>query len=191
MRSRVLFFLVLLVFAIPALAGDGRSDFDSRLDRVLSALTREASIDQDGESTLTTLIQREYGARDTELSWARGQSFSWGEIVALAYLQATNGRAFSDLSDEGAHRDLYGYAERAGMSHDKMARSLETFLRRAERERNSRIFERLRVSRRVHPLPDLGSGFGLFQETLDFRRIDLPRPTKIHSDPIGRGKWEK
>jgi hypothetical protein len=62
---------------------------------------------------------------------------------------------------------------------------LESFLKRTEKERNSRIFHRLRVSRRIPPMPDLGSGFGLFQEALDFRRIDSPRPTKIHSVPGG------
>jgi hypothetical protein len=72
-----------------------------------------------------------------------------------------------------------------------MAHSLERFLKRTERERNSRIFDRLRASRRIHPLPDLGSGFGLFQEALDFRRIDSPRPTKIHDGPGVVTKGEK
>ena len=54
-----------------------------------------------------------------------------------------------------------------------MARWFEGFQKRAEHERNTRIFDRLRASRKVHPMPDLGSGFGLFQEALDFRHIDI------------------
>jgi hypothetical protein len=72
-----------------------------------------------------------------------------------------------------------------------MAHWFEGFQKRVERERNSRIFDRLRASRRVHPLPDLGSGFGLFQEALDFRRIDSPRPTKIHDQAGELAKGEK
>ncbi|HSU88012.1 MAG TPA: hypothetical protein VLL56_04210, partial [Terriglobia bacterium] len=78
------------------------------------------------------------------------------------------------------------------MNCEKMTRSLGAFLKRVERERNSRIFDRLRASRRVHPLPDLGSGFGMFQEALDFRRIDSPHgPTKIHDFPGELAKGDK
>jgi hypothetical protein len=74
------------------------------------------------------------------------------------------------------------------MNCDKMAVSLSSFMKQAEHERNSRIFERLRASRRIPPLPDLGSGFGLFQEALDFRRIESPGPVKIHNDSGLRAK---
>jgi hypothetical protein len=67
------------------------------------------------------------------------------------------------------------------MSADKMVNSLDRFLTRVEKERNSRIFDRLRSSRRVLRMPDLGSGFGLFQEALDFRRLESARPTKNHT----------
>jgi hypothetical protein len=77
------------------------------------------------------------------------------------------------------------------MSCEKMAHALKNFYKRAERNRNSRIFARLRFSRRVHAMPDLGSGFGLFQEALDFRHIDLPRPTKIHDGPAVLAKGER
>src|SRR5438093_641894 len=40
-------------------------------------------------------------------------------------------------------------------------------------------------------LADLGSGFGLFQEALDFRHIDSPRPTKIHDVPGDLAKGDK
>ena len=95
------------------------------------------------------------------------------------------------MAQEEAIRDFWSYAENAGMSCEKMAHSLQSFLKRAERERNSRIFDRLRASRRVQPLPDLGSGFGLFQEALDFRRIDSARPTKIHESGGLVAKGEK
>ena len=95
------------------------------------------------------------------------------------------------MTQEDAQRDFWSYAENAGMSCEKMTRSLESFTRLAEKERNSRIFDRLRASRRVHALPDLGSGFGLFQEALDFRRIELPRPTKVHDGPGLLTKGEK
>ena len=85
------------------------------------------------------------------------------------------------MTREDARRDFWAYVERVGMSQEKMAHSMENFMRMAEKERNSRIFERLRLSRRIQAMPDLGSGFGLFQESLDFRRIDTPRPAKIHA----------
>jgi hypothetical protein len=104
-------------------------------------------------------------------------------MATLAYIQATTGKSFEEMVHENARHDFYSYAENAGMSCEKMLRSLDDFLQRAERERNTRIFERLRGSRRVHPMPDLGNGFGLFQEALDFRHIDIPQPTKIHDLP--------
>jgi hypothetical protein len=138
----------------------------------------------DREPQLANLIHREFGTREEELRWAAGRSLTWGEITALAYIQATTGKGFAEMVDQGARLDLWTYAENAGMSCEKMAHSLASFLKRAERERNSRIFDGLRASRQVHPLPDLGSGFGLFQEALDFRHIDLPQPTKTH---VGSG----
>ena len=74
---------------------------------------------------------------------------------------------------------------------EKMARWLAGFQTRVQHERNSRIFDKLRASRKVNALPDLGSGFGLLQEALDFRRIDSPRPTKIHDMPGELAKGEK
>jgi hypothetical protein len=154
-------------------------------------LNREASVQGEGSILLADLIQKEFGTREEELRWASKQSLNWGEIAALAYIQATTGKSFAEMTQENAARNFWSYAENAGLSCEKMARSLGTFLKRAERERNSRIFDRLRVSRRVHPLPDLGTGFGLFQEALDFRRIDSPRPTKIHEAAGVFAKGEK
>ena len=180
-----------LVFAVP-LFGSGQSlESSVALNATLAMLNREASLDSEGAILLSDLIQKEFGTSEEELRWALKQSLSWGEITALAYIQATTGKSFVEMTREDATRNFWSYAENAGMSCEKMARSLGSFLKRAERERNSRIFDRLRASRRVHALPDLGSGFGLFQEALDFRRIDSPRPTKVHEAGGLLAKGEK
>ena len=171
---------VTLVFGGPLFAATQHSELNVALTNAVARLDREASLDVEGPMRLAELIQKEYGTRQEELKWAVDQSLGWGEIATLSYIQATTGRSFEEMTQQDARHDFWSYAENAGMSCEKMAHSLESFLKRAEKERNSRIFDRLRVSRRVHPLPDLGSGFGLFQEALDFRRIDSPRPTKIH-----------
>jgi hypothetical protein len=129
------------------------------------------------------LIQKEFGTSEEELKWAVDHQLKWGKITALAYIQATTGRTFDEMSRENATSDFWSYAENAGMNSTKMAHSLNEFLKRIERERNSQIFDKLRASRRVHPLPDLGNGFGLFQEALDFRRIDSPNVSKVHDVP--------
>ena len=153
------------------------------LTNVIAKLDREATVDSDGPNLLSDLLEKAYGTREEELKWGMDQKVSWGDMTALAYIQATTGKSFEEMVQENARHDFYSYAENAGMSCDKMLRSLDDFLKRAERERNTRIFERLRASRRVHPMPDLGNGFGLFQEALDFRHIDIPQPTKIHELP--------
>jgi hypothetical protein len=163
-----------------AIAADPRAEFDARLGRAVARLNHDVEIDVHGPGLLVELIQREYGTRAEELQWAVDHSIPWGDMVALAYIQATTGRSFEVINREEAPKDFWAYVDKAGMSPDKMTRSLENFLKATERERNSRIFDRLRASRRVEPLPDLGSGFGLFQEALDFRRLDTPGPTKIH-----------
>jgi hypothetical protein len=122
---------------------------------------------------------------------AAERSLSLGEITVLAYIQATTGRTFAEMIAHDAQRDFWSYAEKAGMNCERMARSLESFSKRAERARNSRIFDALRASRRVRALPDLGSGFGLFQEALDFRHIELPQPTKEHTGTGILAKGEK
>jgi len=157
----------------------------------IDKLDREASADSEGAMLLADLIQKEFGTSKEELAWSVDQKLTWGEVTALAYIQATTGKSFSKMIQEDARGSFYSYAENAGMSCEKMARSLEGFLKQVQHERNSRIFDRLRASRKVHPLPDLGSGFGLFQEALDFRRIDSPRPTKIHDVGGELAKGEK
>jgi hypothetical protein len=177
---------------MPLLAsGNGSPEATVVLSNTLSRLDREASVDTDSPMLIADLLQKEFGTPDEELKWGIDQKLSWGEIAALAYMQATTGKSFADMAREDARRNFGAYAESAGMSCDKMAHWLTGFQKRAERERNSRIFDRLRVSRKVHPLPDLGSGFGLLQEALDFRRLDSPRPTKIHDVPGELAKGEK
>jgi hypothetical protein len=188
-RSILGLLLIILCAAVSLSAADPRKDFDAKLNHVVAKLNREAAIDAEGPMFLAEMVRREYGTREEEIKWAINHSVSWGEIAALAYIQATTGRSFEAMTvTEDARRDFWSYAEKAEMSPNRMAHSLESFLKRAEKERNSRIFERLRASRRVQPMPDLGSGFGLFQEALDFRRIDSPRPTKIHNVPSGLAK---
>ena len=172
-------------------AADPRTEFEAQLSHVIAKLNQEAQGDREGPTLLAELIQREYGSRPGDLKWAVDHSVSWGEITAFAYIRATTGRSFEAMTKEDARRDFWAYAESVGMSQQKMAHSLENFLKLAEKERNSRIFERLRASRRIQAMPDLGSGFGLFQEALDFRRIDAPRPTKIHTVVPGKAKGDQ
>ena len=181
MGCRVFGLLVgLLVVATPLSASDARNDFETQVNRIVVQLNHEAQVDVEGSTRIADLIHREYDTAAGQLKWAVDHSMPWGETVALAYIQHATGRSFERLTQEDARRDFWQYTEKLGMSSDKMAHSLEGFLKTAEKERNSRIFERLRVSRRVQALPDLGSGFGLFQDALDFRRLDPPRPTKVH-----------
>lgn len=157
----------------------------------LAKLDRQAAMDSEGSMLLASMLQKEFGTSEEELMWSLDQKMSGGEIAVLAYIQATTGKSFAEMNQVNARSDFWTYAEDAGMSHSKMVHWLSGFQKRVERERNSRIFDRLRASRRVHPLPDLGSGFGLFQEALDFRRMDSPRPTKVHGVGGEFAKGEK
>jgi hypothetical protein len=182
--SGVFFLAVILVVSTPFLGAEsGSAPLDVVLSTAMSKLDRAASSDPEAPILFAVLLEKEFGTREEEIKWGRAEEMDWGEIAAFAYIQATTGKSFAEMNREDARSNFWAYAENAGMSCEKMARWFEKFQKRAERERNSRIFDRLRVSRRVHPLPDLGSGFGLLQEALDFRRIDSPRPTKIHDIP--------
>jgi hypothetical protein len=172
-------------------AGGGSPDLSVALSNAIVKLDRVALSDSEGSILLADLLQKEFGTRVEELKWGLENKISWGEMVALAYIQATTGKSFVEMHRENARSNFWSYAENAGMSREKMAHWFNGFQRRVERERNSRVFDRLRASRKVSPLPDLGSGFGLFQEALDFRRIDLPRPTKIHDVSGELAKGEK
>jgi hypothetical protein len=183
---------ILLLLTVQAVGGasGGKVEFDTQLANAAASLNREFASGSGGFPLLSEVLQLTYGAREDELRWAADESLSWGEIAVLAYIQATTGRSFEEMVQDNAQRDFWSYAEAAGMNGEKMARALSAFVKLVEKERNSRIFEKLRASRRVHALPDLGSGFGLFQEALDFRRIDSPGPVKIHLDSGARAKVE-
>jgi len=182
---------IMLALGSPLFAGNGKPELSVMLSNAITRLDREASADMEGPMLLTGLLEKEFGTREDELKWSVDQKMSWGEIATLAYIQATTGKSFNEINNEDARSNFWSYAENAGMSFEKMAHWLEGFQKRFERERNSRIFDRLRASRKVHPLPDLGSGFGLFQEALDFRRIDSPRPIKVHDVGGDLAKGEK
>jgi hypothetical protein len=184
--------LTALAFASPLFAAGKESPEPSvAWSNALAKLDRQAAMDSDSSILLMILLQKEFGTSEEELMWSMDQKMSGGEIAVLAYIQATTGKSFAEMNQENARRDFWFYAEDAGMSRDKMAHWLNGFQKRLERERNSRIFDRLRASRKVHPLPDLGSGFGLFQEALDFRRMESPRPTKVHGVGGEFAKGEK
>jgi hypothetical protein len=184
--------LMVLICGFPLLgAGARKPEPAAALTTAITNLDRQASVDAESPMLVAYLIEKEYGTREAELKWAVGQELKWGQITALAYIQATTGKTFAEMSRENAPRDFWSYAESAGMNSDKMAHSLDLFLKQVERERNSRIFDRLRASRKIYPLPDLGNGFGLFQEALDFRRIESPYIDKIHDVPGELSKGEK
>jgi hypothetical protein len=164
----------------PLLAEATRAEFDARMSASMAKLNAEAAVPE-GSGIVREAIRREYEAPVEEIQWALDRGLSWGSIAALAYIRATTGANFSALDSAAVEKDLWAYADKAGMNADKMALSLGRLVKRVEEERNTRIFERVRASRRVSRMPDLGSGFGLLQETLDFRRLETPKPTKIHA----------
>jgi hypothetical protein len=179
----LIYVAVVLVLGIsPLMAEATRADFDSRVNGTLTKLNAESLV-PDGASVLAGTIQRVYDAPATEIQWALNRGISWGSIAALAYIRATTGYGFEALDKAAAEKDFWAYAEKEGMNPETMARSLSQLLRRVEEERNTRIFERVRSSRKATRMPDLGSGFGLLQETLDFRRLETRRPTKQHNNP--------
>src|SRR5262245_27530085 len=126
MRNIFIVVALILMMALPSLAATPRAAFDARVTDVIQKLNREA-LNADGVMRLAGLIQAEYGTSLEELRWAVDREFSWGEIVTFAYIQATNGRSFAELKEKQAASDYWTYAEKAGMSSDKMVRSLEQF----------------------------------------------------------------
>jgi len=174
--------LTCVVGLYPLLAETTRAEFDTRMGAMMTKLNAEAAAPA-GTSIVGNIIRREYDAPVEEMQWAVNRGLSWGSIAALAYFRATTGKSFATLDSAAMEKDLWAYAGNEGMNADRMALSLGRLLKRVEEERNARIFEKVRASRRVTRMPDLGSGFGLLQETLDFRRLETPKPTKIHTNP--------
>jgi len=166
-----------------SLLASGKAESTIPLNQVIQKLNHEAGLDVDSAARLMALIQREYATRDSELKWAAERSIPMGDVVALAHIQAATGRTFAELTAGNARLDFGEYAEKAGMNRDKMARSLENFLKEAQKARNTQIFERLRATRKISSMTDVGSGFGLLQESLDFSYISVSQPIKVN--PVG------
>lgn len=186
MRGRYLIYSVLLAVALPVAAAATNLD---QIHSVVVKLNRE-TVNADSMALVAEMVGREYNTPASEMTWAVEQKLTWGEIAVFAYIRATTGRTFAELSDADVQKNLPGFADNVGMDTGKMARSLEQFLKKAERERNSRIFEQLRYSARGSSVPDLGSGFGLFQQSLDFRNIEVPSLTKTHNVGTGTVKGQ-
>ena len=162
---------------------DGRK-FEDRLLGVADQLNGDFLSDPGLAGLYAQMLGEEYGTAQSQFVWALDQDISWGQIAILSYVQATTGSSFEKLAAAGAHLNAANtlkYATGMEMSHDKMTQSLEGFAARAVEERNSRIFDLLRVSRRADTLPDLGAGFGLFQEALNLRELGPADPIKVHS----------
>jgi hypothetical protein len=182
-RRCVIFIALASVLGVsPLLAEATRAEFDTRMSATTAKLNAEAAAPEGGD-IVGEIIRREYDAPAEEMQWALNRGLTWGSIAALAYIRATTGESFAALDSVAVEKDLWAYAGNKGMNADKMALSLGRLLKRVEEERNTRILERVRGSRRVSRIPDLGSGFGLLQETLDFRRLETPKPTKVHTVP--------
>lgn len=188
-RTDIAIAIMCVLFGASAL-GTASDTFERGLIEMVGRLDIDVESDPSNAQVYANLLSEEFGTSQAELRWALDEGLSWGRIAILSYFQATTGRSFGELRSEGADVDLAGFVTNSEMSSDKMIGALEGFLEVAERERNSGIFNRMRASRRYQPLPDLGSGFGLFQEALDFRRLDPPSPTKIHVGTISKAKGE-
>jgi hypothetical protein len=176
---------LLLAASVSVFAADDAPDFETRVRGVIDGLDAAVATERYLPSIFQEMLRNEYGTAPSEFRWALDQSLSWGRIAVLSYIQVTTGRSFEELTAQQAHADILGFTLKSEMSPDKMIGSLEGFSKRLRKARNSMIFDRLRLARRVEALPDLGSGFGLFQEALDFRRIEAPRPIKIHTGGAG------
>jgi hypothetical protein len=177
----------LLLVPLAAHSADDAS-FEDRVGEVVRQLDADVDADPGFPAVLAVLLATEYGTAQQDFQWALGESISWGHIAVLSYVRATTGREFSALVSANAHIETEGYVTQKEMSPDRMLNSLEGLARVVARERNSRVFDRLRSQRRFDALPDLGAGFGLFQEALDFRQIGPAGPSKIHSGPAFLGK---
>src|SRR2546425_3685410 len=113
-----------LLFAILALgvplfaAGSASPELNAALTAAIAKLDREASMDAEGPMLLADLIEKEFGTREEELRWGMAQKLSWGEITALAYIQATTGKSFAEMNQEmnqeDARHNFWSYAENAG-----------------------------------------------------------------------------
>ena len=187
----------MLLVAAPV-AGRGQAEPDRISDegvrRIVRQFSTDGRVDRAFAGILVERLGLEYRTPVSELRWAAEQvtdtpaetgGFGWGDVAVLAYLQASTGWSFSELVDVGAHKDFPFFVDTLEMSHQRMAASFETLADQVIRERNSMMFDRIRSAPRSGGLEDLGAGFGLFQESLDFRQLDPPGPTKVHEAGTG------
>src|SRR5262245_41243637 len=79
------------------------------LMNVISKLDREASADAEGPKVLADLIEKEFGTSREELEWGVAHRLTWGEITALAYIQATTGKSFAEMNQEDARHKFWSY----------------------------------------------------------------------------------
>src|SRR2546425_2076337 len=97
-----------LAFGVPLFAaGSGGPELNVVLSNAILKLDREASMDTEGPMLLADLIEKEFGTPKEELKWGVVQKMSWGEIAALAYIQATTGKSFADMNQEDARQNFW------------------------------------------------------------------------------------
>src|SRR5262245_39303086 len=96
MKSGRLSLIAIALVVTPLIAAGPRVEFDAQVNNAITKLNREAA-SSDGVVRLAGLIQSEYGTPVEELRWAFEQQFPWGQIVAFAYIRATNGRSFEEI----------------------------------------------------------------------------------------------
>jgi hypothetical protein len=88
--------LTTITFAAPLLAsGGGTPELNVALSNAISKLDREAAKDAEGPMLLAVMLQKEFGTPGEELKWGMEQKIGWGDISALAYIQATTGKSFA------------------------------------------------------------------------------------------------
>src|SRR2546426_3089661 len=96
--------LAALAFSTPLLAAGGVSpELNVVLSNAISKLDRQASMDAESPMLVADLLEKEFGTREEELKWGLDQKMNWGQITALAYIQATTGKSFAEMNKEDAH----------------------------------------------------------------------------------------
>src|SRR5437870_12243924 len=100
-RTFFVFLFATLAYGVPLFgAGSTTPELNAVVTNAISRLDREASTSSGGSMLLADLIEKEFGTREEELQWGIDQKLSWGEITALAYVQATTGKSFAAMNQE-------------------------------------------------------------------------------------------
>src|SRR5437870_350221 len=102
---RVLLGLLLstVVCGAPLFAG-ARNPAPAALTEAIASLDHEASVSAESPMVVAYLIEKEYGTKEEELKWAVDHQLKWGQITALAYIQATTGKTFAEMTHNNAPR---------------------------------------------------------------------------------------